>query len=63
MADKQTMALEPLAVSIKEAQRLTSFGHDYIFKKIKSGELVSVKEGRRRLVNYQSLKKMAGCAV
>jgi excisionase family DNA binding protein len=52
--------LEPLCVSVKEARRLTSFGQTYIFEKLKSGELASVKEGRRRLVNYQSLKKLAG---
>ena len=58
---KETTAeLEPLTVSIKEAQRLTSIGHDYIFQLLKSGKLVSVKQGRRRLINYQSLKKLAG---
>ena len=52
--------LEPLCVSVEEAKRLTSIKHDYLFQLLKSGKLVSVKQGRRRLINYQSLKKLAG---
>jgi len=60
---KETSAeLEPLTVSIKEAKRLTSIKHDYLFQLLKSGKLASVKQGRRRLINFQSLKKFAGAA-
>ncbi len=56
MADKQTMALEPLAVSIKEAQRLTSFG----FREGRQAETrqlsISEEDGRlRRLKNENAL--------
>ena len=53
---------EPLCVSVEEAKRLTSIKHDYLFELLKSGKLASVKQGRRRLINYQSLKKLAGVA-
>lgn len=59
---KAETELEPLSVSVKEAKRLTSLKHDFIFQKLKTGELASVKQGRRRLINFQSLKRLAGAA-
>jgi excisionase family DNA binding protein len=50
----------PLVVSVARAMELTGLCRNKIYESLGSGELQSVKNGRRRLINYASLEKMVG---
>ena len=52
--------LEPITVSIKTGCRITGLGATKIFELIRLGTIESVKVGHRRLLNYQSLKRLLG---
>ncbi len=56
-ADKQPV---PMLVSIKEARRLIGISNSYVYLLISSGALETVQIGKRRLVRYSSLQKLAG---
>jgi excisionase family DNA binding protein len=45
-----------VSVSIKEAASLVGIKKDLIYRAINSGELPSIKIGRRRLINLKSLE-------
>jgi excisionase family DNA binding protein len=51
-------ALEPLAVPVGTAIELSGLGRTKFYELIKHGELQTVVVGRRRLVNYRSLKAL-----
>ena len=48
----------PLAVDVKEAARLTSFGKTKIYEMLADGTLPSRKIGRRRVIPYSALKAL-----
>jgi excisionase family DNA binding protein len=48
--------MEPLTVNIREAERVTGLGRTTLKAMVRSGELPSVKVGRKRLIYWQSLK-------
>lgn len=48
----------PLAVDVKEAARLTSFGMTKIYALINDGTLPSRTIGRRRVIPYAALKAL-----
>jgi excisionase family DNA binding protein len=50
--------LEPLTVTVKEAQRITGLGHSTIYKLIGEGKLSIVKVGTRTLVTFPSVKSL-----
>jgi predicted DNA-binding transcriptional regulator AlpA len=50
-------ALEPLSVSIKEAQRLTSESRSTIYNRIADGVYEARKSGTRLLILYESIKR------
>jgi excisionase family DNA binding protein len=53
---------KPLVVSVARAMELTGLGRNKIYNSLGSGELQSVKNGRRRLINYASLERMVGAS-
>ena len=48
----------PLAVNVKEAARLTSFGKTKIYEMLSDGTLPSRTIGRRRVIPYAALKAL-----
>jgi excisionase family DNA binding protein len=50
--------MDPLAVSILEAARLTSLCRSTIYELLKTGKLRSIKVGGRHLVDYGSIKEL-----
>jgi excisionase family DNA binding protein len=46
----------PLLVSIQQATVATQLSHATLYKLIAAGKLRTIKCGRRRLVNFQSLR-------
>ena len=50
--------MEPLAVSILDAARLTSLCRSTIYELLKAGKLRSIKVGGRHLVDYGSIKDL-----
>lgn len=48
-------AREPLAVSVEDACYLLSLSRAYLYLLIERGELVTVKVGRKRLVQMRSI--------
>jgi excisionase family DNA binding protein len=50
--------IEPLAVSVKKARALIDVGHTKLWELIKDGHLKTIRIGRKRLVIYESLKKL-----
>jgi excisionase family DNA binding protein len=49
----------PMLVSIKEARRLIGVGHTRIYDLINAGALETVRIGKRRMIRYSSLQKLA----
>ncbi len=54
--------MERLTVSIAEAAKITSLNRVTIYRRINDGSLKSIKVGRRRLVDLQSLRNLVGVA-
>jgi len=48
--------LEPIAVSPADAARLASVGRTTIYEAIGSGDLMSLKIGKRRLITIEALR-------
>jgi excisionase family DNA binding protein len=48
----------PLAVSIREACRLSALGRTTIYKLIADGRLTPIKIGRRTLIRFDDLEKL-----
>jgi excisionase family DNA binding protein len=46
---------EKLAVSVEEAARRAGLGRSFLWKAVQSGELVSCRLGRRRLIRVADL--------
>ncbi len=47
---------EPLVVNVEDAMRLSNLGRTYIYQLINDGSIASIKRGKRRLIEYASLK-------
>jgi len=54
--------IEPLFVTVATAKRLTGLGATLIYEMIACGALESFKVGNRRLIKYESLRKLASTA-
>jgi excisionase family DNA binding protein len=52
----------PLAYSIKDAIQVSSIGRTTLYSLISSGEIETVKVGKRRLVKAASLAQFIGVA-
>ncbi len=50
--------MEPEVVSVAEARNMMRLGPTKIYEMIGSGELASVKIGRRRLVRVDSIRRL-----
>jgi excisionase family DNA binding protein len=50
--------MDPLAVTILEAARLTSLSRSIIYELLKEGKLISIRVGGRHLVDYGSIKEL-----
>jgi excisionase family DNA binding protein len=48
----------PIAYSIADAMRVVGFGRSKLYELLTSGELASVKHGRRRLILREDLEAM-----
>jgi excisionase family DNA binding protein len=55
-------SLRPLAYSIKDAVQVSSIGRTTLYSLISSGEIETVKIGKRRLVKAASLARFIGVA-
>lgn len=53
-----TNAAEPLAVSVYEAQRLTSLGRTSLYALMNEGTLRKIKLGSRTLIRYDDLQRL-----
>jgi len=52
--------LGPITITIKETRQVSGLGNTKIWELIGTGELETVRVGRRRLVIYSSLLKLLG---
>lgn len=50
--------IEPLFVDPAEAGRLLNVSRTRVFQLLAEGELLSVKDGRRRLISVESIRKL-----
>jgi excisionase family DNA binding protein len=57
MTPKELPAIEPVTVTIKDAERLTGEGRSTIYLAIGRGEIEAVKSGSRTLIIFESLKR------
>jgi excisionase family DNA binding protein len=51
--------LKPLSVTVSVALRVTGLGRTKFYQLLENGTIQSVTIGRRRLVNYASLERLA----
>jgi len=54
------MKMEPEVVSVAEARTITRLGETKIYELIGTGQLASVKIGRRRLIRLDSIRRLTG---
>lgn len=50
--------MEPLTVSINEASKILGLGRTSIYALISNGRLEALRVGRRRLVRFESIKRL-----
>lgn len=50
--------IEPLFVTLRTGSRITGLGHTKLYELLDAGAIESVKVGGRRLIKYESLKKI-----
>lgn len=50
--------VEPLTITIAQFKRMTGLGHTKTYQLIREGRLVSTKVDARRLIDFQSAKKL-----
>lgn len=64
MAQRKTTSRELLADeefgTVREVERLTRSSHSTIYRKIREGELETVKVGNRTLIRMDSVRRMLG---
>jgi len=52
----KTSLVSVVTVSVETAMRVSGLGHTYIHELIRNGSIASKKVGKRRLIDYQSLR-------
>ena len=59
MGDHRTdiESLEPLVVSVQEAERITGLGKTRIYEELGKGNIIAKKSGTRTLIIFGSLRK------
>ena len=57
---QQSNDFKPLAVTVRQARRLSGLGATKIYELINEGRLETVRIGRRRLVRFASLEALVG---
>lgn len=57
-----TAIWEPLVCSVEDAMRVSALGRTFIYQCLNDGSITSIKRGKRRLIQYASLKAYL-CAV
>ena len=50
---------KPVTVTVNMGKKLTGLGHTKFYELINNGTLKSIKVGRRRLVLFNSIEKLA----
>jgi len=58
MEPPQTDDREPLVISVKEAARLLRLGRNQAYDAVRTGQLPSIRVGRRILVPWGPLKRL-----
>jgi len=58
MDEHQALPVEPIAVRIATAVKLTGIGRSTLYELIHSGAIQTVKVGRSTLIPYSSLKRL-----
>jgi excisionase family DNA binding protein len=56
--DDMRGSTEPIAVTVPQARRLSGLGYTTIWRLIREGTLATVRIGRRRLVLFDSLRRL-----
>jgi hypothetical protein len=56
--DGQGYGPDPLAVTVEEGRRIIGLGTTKVWELIASGDLKSLRIGRRRLILYQSIRDL-----
>ncbi len=59
MTDQTLAPPKPLAVTISVALSITGIGRTKLYQLVNEGTIKSIKIGRRRLINYASLERLA----
>ena len=54
---RSSTGIEPIAVDIPEAERISGLGRSGIYEGMNSGEIDGVKNGRRTLIILESLRR------
>jgi hypothetical protein len=57
-APATTTPIEPLSVTVREAQRLTGLGQSKLYELMADGSLIRRKVGSRTLIVFRSLKQL-----
>jgi excisionase family DNA binding protein len=57
-APATTTPIEPLSVTVREAQRLTGLGQSKLYELMADGSLTRRKVGSRTLIVFRSLKQL-----
>ncbi|MFO1158059.1 MAG: helix-turn-helix domain-containing protein [Reyranellaceae bacterium] len=57
------MNINPIAVGMKEAGRISGFGRTFLYAAISRGELASARIGRRRVIRLVDLDTWIGTRV
>ena len=52
-----TESLEPLVVSVQEAERITGHGKTRLYEELAKGNIIAKKSGTRTLIIFDSLRK------
>jgi hypothetical protein len=55
--EDHTEALEPLVVSLQEAERITGHGKTRLYEELAKGSITAKKSGARTLIVLDSLRK------
>jgi len=55
----EKILVEPLLLSVKQTTAALSVGNTTVYALIKSGELETIKVGTKRLIKYESIKRVA----
>lgn len=63
MSELKEASIEPLFVTMKTGSRITGLGPTKLYEMLGLGAIESIKVGSRRLIKYESLKKLGAASV